>query len=475
MVSAVLEYLITCPESLLACRLVNSQFKMLIDEMLEKVQWSLWNWSAGHGEGTPLASPGPIKRRAPLMKIFQDTSDIDQFLGAMADHMKEKKNPFPSRGIYIRRVVKHLAFPPEIVQMSQNLQDPERQSQTLQILMNSFRVLEQQSPCHIIRLPVFKVSNLLNAFGSHLSSVILECGVNCDFDSLEEFADLLEKLPNLKCLMLKGVKVPKSTETIRFPPLVHLKSLKIIFCTGITGALLSNYHNQLVNLQLLNARDYWFPHLELLQRENSGNIFIKLKDLKIGAFESPSEFDYFATFMKTQQEMQSLARLERVAIHYSMIHEFAKPSEKLFQVLEHLPRLKEFDVGKGIGTLFKIEAEDERYTLPRASTKHLVKISLPVQFIRHPALVRRILQGAHLLQKVKFVDCDKLIWHNTEEEAQNLHVEQALGLPKNITLDQILQEFLSTQECPDVSQISVVSCCRDVEQVVCTAINKKSC
>lgn len=430
---------------------------------------SLWNWSKYYGEAKPFIHPGPLRRHLPVNKIFSKTADITNFLNDMKGHLDDHGNinPFPNRGIYLRRVKSN---PPPT-----ESSDPDNPEADIDLHKPSFlkglglNDNPEENEAYILSLS--KINLLLTPFGSHLTSLIFECGVTADLKSLEDLRDILEKVRNLQYLMLKGVRIQQKApvEHLPFPELPNLKSVKVIRCRGILESLIYAYHNQLETFQVVNSRDNYFPSLKkLLQQQQSddegdsgkrGLIFGKLRELKFGELERCKEFDNFVEFLKgdADEEVNIFPRLDHLSILYSMYGTFCdKPVEKLFEPLEHLPRLKEFNVGICGSTGFNF-GEDEKcgrfnFGGGGGSGKLVRRLSVPVQWIRYPSLVARLVRGMSGLEIVRFL-------RNNEDGTR-----EEFSKEMETVVDGMLRDFAG------LKKVEIVDIIGDQENIICGAV-----
>lgn len=475
MVTSIFEYLgKSAPISLLSCRLTCHRFKCIVDDMLEKQQMSLWNWSKYYGEARPFIHPGPLRRHLPVNKIFTKSADISDFLYDMTRHLDDDGNcnPFPNRSIYFRRVKSNL---PATESDPDNLEAEAVEVDIKKKLgfLGGLTLNDNREENEAYLLSLSKINLLLTSFGCHLTSLIFECAVTADLKSLEELRDILEKTPNLQYLMLKGIRILQKApaDHLQLPQLANLKSVKIIRCHGVTDSIIYAYHNQLETFQVINYRDNYLPRYEkLVQQQYSvsggdgdsakrGLIFGKLRELKFGEFGRYKELDQFIHFIKGAEGIDIFPQLDHLSFQYDISgssREEPVTLTKLFEPLEYLPRLKEFNIGISRSTDIKIEDDEKngKVNFGGDGGKFIKRLSVPVQFIKYPSLVER------LFKKMPGMEMLKFLRHNDNNEAEEF--SEAM----EPVVDGILNSF------PGLKRVEIVDIIGDRENKVCGATRK---
>lgn len=287
---------------------------------------------------------------------------------------------------------------------------------------------------------------------------------------IRDLRRILELTPNLQCLLIKGVNVfPSDSDSQILPSHSNLKSIKIVYSSA-TKYLLQAYHHQVETLQLINVKLSWYSYFEALQWSNSETpVLGNLRHLKLGEFTSASEFDNFTRLLWYLPDYWK--NLERLSLQYSLYHEFHKPVTKLFQVLQYLPKLKELNVGVCGNTKF-VMTDDEVYEFESGilSFEHggdnLVKLSLPVQFIKFPDTMKKIFQTFSNLKKVKLLNHDRLLLNETGRLDETAAPEKMLRLPANFGVESVLTGFLT--EFVNLREIEVLSVNGDLVKKVCS-------
>lgn len=121
---------------------------------------------------------------------------------------------------------------------------------------------------------------------------------------------------------------------------------------------------------------------------------------------------------------------------------------KLFQVLQYLPNLKELNVGVCGNTKF-VMTDDEVYEFESKILSfenwgdNLVKLSLPVQFIKLPKTMKKIFQIFSSLKIVKLLNHDRILLDETGRLEEAATTEKMLKLPTNFGVESVLTGFLT--------------------------------